>query len=72
MSERYPHLKANDPEVYDLIQRQAKLESTTLKMIASESYASLDVLKPAVRFLRTSTAKVPRRDTMKETKLLRP
>lgn len=45
MSERYPHLKANDPEVYDLIQRQAKLESTTLKMIASESYASLDVLE---------------------------
>ena len=45
MSERYPHLKVDDPEVYDLIQRQAKQESTTLKMIASESYASIDVLE---------------------------
>ena len=45
MNERYPHLKADDPEVYDLIQRQAKLESATLKMIASESYATIDVLE---------------------------
>lgn len=45
MSERYPHLKMDDPEVYDLIQRQAKFESSTLKMIASESYATIDVLE---------------------------
>ncbi len=43
--ERYSHLKANDPEVYELIQSQAKMERTTLKMIASESYASFDVLE---------------------------
>ena len=43
--ERYPHLKANDPEVYELIQNQAKMERTTLKMIASESYASFEVLE---------------------------
>lgn len=45
MTERYANLKANDPEVYDLIQQQMKLESSTLKMIASESYATIDVLE---------------------------
>lgn len=44
-TERFPHLKINDPEVYDLIQKQAELESTTLKMIASESYATYDVME---------------------------
>ena len=43
--ERYPHLKAEDPEVYELIQKQAQMECSTLKMIASESYASFDVLE---------------------------
>ena len=43
--ERFPHLKSNDPEVYDLIQKQAQMESSTLKMIASESYASIEVLE---------------------------
>ena len=45
MNERYPNLKVNDPEVYELIQRQAKAESSTLKMIASESYATIEVLE---------------------------
>lgn len=45
MDERYSHLKVDDPQVYELIQKQAKLESTTLKMIASESYATIDVLE---------------------------
>lgn len=45
MNERYSHLKVDDPEVYDLIQKQAKFESSTLKMIASESYATIDVLE---------------------------
>lgn len=45
MNERYSHLKVDDPEVYDLIQKQAKFECSTLKMIASESYATIDVLE---------------------------
>ncbi|MDO5553101.1 MAG: serine hydroxymethyltransferase [Planctomycetia bacterium] len=45
MTERYPHLKVEDPEIYDLIQKQAEFESTTLKMIASESFASLRVME---------------------------
>ena len=45
--ERYPHLKQHDPEIYALIQQQAEFESTTLKMIASESYASYSVLEAA-------------------------
>jgi len=43
--ERYPHLKQADPEIYDLIQQQTLYESSTLKMIASESYASYSVLE---------------------------
>ncbi|MDO5309265.1 MAG: serine hydroxymethyltransferase [Planctomycetia bacterium] len=43
--ERYPHLKNDDPEVYNLICQQAQMESSTLKMIASESYASFDVIE---------------------------
>ena len=43
--ERYPHLKATDPEIYDLIQKQSKFEASTLKMIASESYAIENVLE---------------------------
>ena len=43
--ERYPHLKSTDPEIYELIQKQAKYESSTLKMIASESYAIENVLE---------------------------
>jgi glycine hydroxymethyltransferase len=42
---RYPHLRQTDPEIYSLIQRQIEAESTTLKMIASESYASFSVLE---------------------------
>jgi len=44
-TERYPHLKASDPEIYELIQQQTEFESTTLKMIASESYASFSILE---------------------------
>jgi len=43
--ERYPHLKQSDPEIYALIQQQTDYESSTLKMIASESYASFSVLE---------------------------
>lgn len=45
--ERYPHLKQTDPEVHALIERQARAESSTLKMIASESFASFSVLEAA-------------------------
>ncbi len=45
MSERYPHLKATDPEIYNLILKQTAYESSTLKMIASENYASFSVLE---------------------------
>ena len=43
--ERYPHLKETDPEIYTLIRQQTEFESTTLKMIASESFASFSVLE---------------------------
>jgi len=43
--ERYPHLKTSDPEIYDLVQKQTAFEASTLKMIASESYASFSVLE---------------------------
>lgn len=43
--ERYPNLKESDPEIYNLIQNESHYESTTLKMIASESYASYSVLE---------------------------
>ena len=43
--ERYQHLKQTDPEIYDLIQRQTDFECSTLKMIASESYASYSVME---------------------------
>jgi glycine hydroxymethyltransferase len=43
--ERYPHLKQTDPEIYNLINTQATYEARTLKMIASESYASYSVLE---------------------------
>ena len=43
--ERYPHLKQTDPEIYALIQQQEFLESRTLKMIASESYAPFSILE---------------------------
>ncbi|MDR3109506.1 MAG: serine hydroxymethyltransferase [Planctomycetaceae bacterium] len=43
--ERYPTLKTQDPEIYSLINRQTEFESSTLKMIASESFASLAVLE---------------------------
>ena len=43
--ERYPHLRQNDPEIYDLIQKQTAYEASTLKMIASESFASFSVME---------------------------
>ena len=43
--ERYPHLKQDDPEVYALIERQVRAESTTLKMIPSENFAPFAVLE---------------------------
>ncbi|MDR2705878.1 MAG: serine hydroxymethyltransferase, partial [Planctomycetaceae bacterium] len=43
--ERYPHLKQTDYDIYELIRLQTLYESTTLKMIASESYTSFSVLE---------------------------
>jgi len=43
--ERYSHLKKSDPEIHALIQEQIRAESTTLKMIASENFASFSVLE---------------------------
>jgi glycine hydroxymethyltransferase len=42
---QYPTLKANDREVFDLLASQHALEQSTLKMIASENYAPMDVLE---------------------------
>jgi glycine hydroxymethyltransferase len=44
-SERHPHLRRVDPEIHALIQRQARVEATTLKMIPSENYAQFAVLE---------------------------
>jgi glycine hydroxymethyltransferase len=44
-SERHPYLKQSDPDVYQLIQQQIAAESSTLKMIPSESFASFSVLE---------------------------
>jgi len=43
--ERYSHLKASDPRIFELIRKQILAESTTLKMIASENFASFSVLE---------------------------
>lgn len=43
--DRHPHLRETDPELHALIARQIEAESTTLKMIASENYASFSVLE---------------------------
>jgi glycine hydroxymethyltransferase len=38
-------LRQSDPEIYALIEQQARAEATTLKMIPSENYASFSVLE---------------------------
>ncbi|MDD4267381.1 MAG: serine hydroxymethyltransferase [Pirellulaceae bacterium] len=43
--DRHAHLRETDPQLYALIERQIEAESTTLKMIASENYASFSVLE---------------------------
>ena len=43
--QRHPHLKQTDPDLCALVERQIQAESTTLKMIASENYASFSVLE---------------------------
>ncbi len=43
--QRHPHLKQTDPDLCALIEKQIQAESTTLKMIASENYASFSVLE---------------------------
>ncbi|GAB6165314.1 serine hydroxymethyltransferase [Thermostilla marina] len=43
--ERFPNLRENDPELYTLIEQQAEYEATTLKMIPSENFASINVLE---------------------------
>jgi len=44
-SQRDSHLRETDPQVYTLIQQQTEAESTTLKMIPSENFASFSVLE---------------------------
>jgi len=44
-SQRHPHLDRIDPEMYALLEQQVLAESTTLKMIPSENFASLAVLE---------------------------
>ena len=43
----FSHLKQTDPEVYDLMLEQETQEVTTLKLIASENFASFAVLEAA-------------------------
>ena len=38
-------LKQNDPEIYDLIQKERRRQAETLDLIASENYASKEVLE---------------------------
>ena len=44
-SQRHPSLESTDPEMFGLLQRQTLAESTTLKMIPSENFASFSVLE---------------------------
>ncbi|HPU08011.1 MAG TPA: serine hydroxymethyltransferase [Thermogutta sp.] len=44
-SRRYPHLQAQDPEIFRLVVAQSEHEYNTLKMIPSENYASFAVLE---------------------------
>lgn len=44
-SPRYRRLEQTDPELFALVERQVLAESTTLKMIPSENYASFAVLE---------------------------
>ena len=45
LHQRHPTLAASDPALAELIGHQITYESTTLKMIASESFAPLEVLE---------------------------
>jgi glycine hydroxymethyltransferase len=54
--ERHPHLKQEDPEIYELIQKQRQAEATTLKMIPSENYASFSVLEASGSILTNKYA----------------
>ncbi|MGQ9503618.1 MAG: serine hydroxymethyltransferase [Thermogutta sp.] len=44
-AKRHPHLQAEDPELFRLIVAQSAHETSTLKMIPSENYASFAVLE---------------------------
>ncbi len=44
-SHRYHHLSQVDPEAYTLLQKQTRLEASTLKMIPSENFAQFAVLE---------------------------
>ena len=44
-SQRHPYLDQTDPEMFALLERQVLAESTTLKMIPSENFASSAVLE---------------------------
>ena len=44
-SQRHRHLDQTDPEMFALLERQVLAESTTLKMIPSENFASFAVLE---------------------------
>jgi len=43
--QRHPHLDRTDPEMFALLEQQVLAESSTLKMIPSENFASLAVLE---------------------------
>jgi glycine hydroxymethyltransferase len=55
-SQRFPHLKKVDPELFALIQKQTRVESATLKMIPSESFAPFAVLEAAGSILTNKYA----------------
>jgi glycine hydroxymethyltransferase len=43
--DRYPHLQKTDPELFAFLQKQVRMEASTLKMIPSESFAQFAVLE---------------------------
>ena len=63
---RHRHLDGTDPEMFALLERQVLAESTTLKMIPSENFASFAVLEASGSILDQQVLRgIPRREVLR-------